>query len=107
MARRTYGESGVVRFLWQERIAESGLPEVLDLARQFGESGLFDESEIAPIRNEFKRTALLLAKNLVARLTEDAPEATIPEPVRKRREAEFAKVREHLKQFGASLDKVR
>ena len=101
-----YGEAARIRFHWQDQIAGSGLHEVLALAKDFNDSGLFDEKELAPIRGELKSLALLLAKGLIDRLADESAEAEAAGPPRRKFEREFTQVRRKLKGVGKALQRL-
>lgn len=99
-------EPGTISYPWQGRIAESGLQELLGLAQQVKDSGLFDEKELASILSELKQVSVLMAKNLITHLTEEAPDTRPPVKIRELREKEFSEVRGRLNRLGKTLDKI-
>ncbi len=96
-----------LRYIWQDKMAASGLREVLALAQQFRDSGLFDEQEFAPIRGELKELALMMTENLLTRLTEDEPETGPPAEVIELRSRGVKEVRGRLKRLGDTVAKSK
>lgn len=97
------------RFYWQQQIASSGLEDVLTLAKEFRESGLFQENDPAytTLRNELKQLALLLANGLIASLSQEPFAVGPPPAVRDQGNKHAAAVRQKIKQVGNVLSQVR
>lgn len=67
----------VVRTRWQDQIEQSGLQEVLALAKQLKDSGLFTDRELSPLQAELKELALILASGLVETLADESAPAEV------------------------------
>lgn len=106
MTQEILRNPGGIRFSWQEQIAGSGLQEVLELARQFRDSGLFDENELSAMQEELKGLAVLLAEGLIKRITEGALDTSPPAAVREKLDLQASEVRRKLNKVGESLSKI-
>lgn len=106
MAQGMQAQPAAFRYRWQETIAGSGLHEILSLAQQLKESGLFDENQLANLRNDLRQLAVHLARTLVTQLAEEPPEAAAVARERERASKQFNEVRQRLHKVGESLGKI-